>query len=505
MAVQRKIFISYRQADNPDFVDRIRDRLTTQYGDENVFMDFISIPPGVQFADYLRDSMRKCDAVVAIIGPKWVELFKEKAGSFQDDYVRIELGLALELDKPIVPICIAGAKVPAASDLPPELRPLLKNNFAFLERTTFADRIPRVLYGLEAAMRLKGGSAQNKVSTGETPAVKPTPPAEPSAVDKLFDDMFKQPAAEFLNPLNVPKPAEAALSAEDYYNRALDHEAAGNRDGAIADYSEALRLNPRDADSHNNLANLLMENGDMLRAMGHYNRAVQNDPTSALHYNNRGLAHYRGVLEPDYALAIADFTEAIRLQPDYDQPYLNRGAAYAALNDYAAAVADYTEAIRLNPTLASAYYNRGIIRKELGDIDAAIDDYRQASLYAPDDPTIYNNLGIAYSIKGDPVAAIMSFGSSIILKNPEPHLPLFNRANVQFDLANYPAAIKDYGEAIRLKPQFAPAYLSRGGAYYHSGDIAAAIADYEAYLRLQPDDQSVEEALKHLRAGTNPP
>ena len=502
MAVQRKIFISYRQADNPDFVDRIRDRLTAKYGDDNVFMDFVSIPPGVQFVDYIRESMRKCDAVVAIIGPKWVELFQEKAAKFQDDYVRIELGLALELKKPILPICIAGAKVPAESVLPPELRPLLGFNFAFLDRTTFADRIGRVLQGLEEAIQLgtptgepSASGGQNKVSTGETPAAKAdAPPAHPVGSDAWL---------KFFNDAPPTEKPTLQLSAEDYYNRAIDHEAAGNTEAAIDDYSKAIRLNPRYANAYNNLANLLMEAGNEPAAMINYDKAIEHDSNTALFYNNRGLARYRNTIWADYDGAIADFSDAIRLKPDYDEAYLNRGAAYAAKNDYAAAIADYTDAIRLNPKLASAYYNRGTARKELGELDAAIADYDQALVYAPNDATIYNNRGIAHSIKGDAISSLADFSRSIMLNNPEPHLPYYNRANVYFDQGKYAAAIADYGEAIRLNPKFASANLSRGAAYYHLGDMPAAIADYEAYLRLNPDDQAVRDAVQQMREGTN--
>jgi tetratricopeptide (TPR) repeat protein len=511
MAVQRKIFISYRQADNPDFVDRIRDRLTAKYGDDNVFMDFVSIPPGVQFVDYIRDSMRKCDAVIAIIGPKWVELFQEKAAKFQDDYVRIELGLALELGKPILPICIAGAQVPAGSVLPPELRPLLSFNFAFLDRMTFADRIGRVLQGLEEAIQLSKptGGGQNKVSTGETPAVKADQDPFAGWKPNLDEMPSEKPApksflwSKVLEEAGAKARAEMSMSAEDYYNRAIDHEAAGNPKAAIDDYNEAIRLNPRYANAYNNRGNLVMDGGNHPAAMIDYDKAIELDPTNALFYNNRGLLKFHNKIWRDYDDAIADFSEAIRLKPDYDQPYLNRGAAYSAKNDYAAAIADYTEAIRLNPTLASAYYNRGICRKELGELDEAIADYQTAARYAPDDPTIYNNLGIVYSLKGDALQAVVNFSRSILLKNPEMHLPYFNRANVQFDQQNYQTAIEDYSEAIRHNPQFASAYLSRGAAYYHLGDLPAAIADYEAYLHLNPDDQAVRDALQQMHEGTN--
>ena len=54
---------------------------------------------------------------------------------------------------------------------------------------------------------------------------------------------------------------------------------------------------------------------------------------------------------------------------------------------------------------------------------------------------------------------------------------LFNRGNAYFDQRDYPRAIADYSEAIRLNPQYANAYSNRGLAYEELGDHARAAAD----------------------------
>ena len=61
----------------------------------------------------------------------------------------------------------------------------------------------------------------------------------------------------------------------------------------------------------------------------------------------------------DYKGAITDYTQAIRLNPDYADAYYNRGNAKSKLGQHFAAIADYDIAIRLNPDDAGAYYNRG--------------------------------------------------------------------------------------------------------------------------------------------------
>jgi tetratricopeptide (TPR) repeat protein len=158
-----------------------------------------------------------------------------------------------------------------------------------------------------------------------------------------------------------------------------------------------------------------------------------------------GVHYFRG----NYDQAIADYTEAIRLNPQYATAYYNRGSAYRDKNDYDRAITDYTEAIRLNPQYAIAYNNRGVAYRQKNDYDRAIADYNEAIRLNPQDAIAYNNRGYAYHSKND-----------------------------------YDQAIADYTEAIRLNPQDAIAYTNRGNAYKAKGNTARANADYAEAERL---------------------
>lgn len=83
--------------------------------------------------------------------------------------------------------------------------------------------------------------------------------------------------------------------------------------------------------------------------------------------------------QKDYKGAIADYTEAIRLNPNFAEAYNNRGLVRNELGDKQGALADYNTAIKINPNDAEAYNNRGIVRYELGDKLLAIADLQKAS------------------------------------------------------------------------------------------------------------------------------
>ena len=65
-------------------------------------------------------------------------------------------------------------------------------------------------------------------------------------------------------------------------------------------------------------------------------------------YNSGKLYHIDG----QHELAIQDYTEAIRLDPQYAIAYRGRGVVYSDLGQHKRSIQDYDEAIRLNPLFA---------------------------------------------------------------------------------------------------------------------------------------------------------
>jgi tetratricopeptide (TPR) repeat protein len=156
-------------------------------------------------------------------------------------------------------------------------------------------------------------------------------------------------------------------TAEDYFNKANDYVENEQYQLAIDNYTKCLKLETDDANKASAYYNRGVAYGKGLEnytaAIADYTSAIRIEPDAADAYYNRGLAYAK--LE-NYTAAIADYTSAIRIDPDYADAYNNRGNQYEKLENYTAAIADYTSAIRINPEYALAYKNRGIAKENAG-------------------------------------------------------------------------------------------------------------------------------------------
>jgi tetratricopeptide (TPR) repeat protein len=95
--------------------------------------------------------------------------------------------------------------------------------------------------------------------------------------------------------------------------------------------------------------------GEIDKAIADYNEAIRLDPKVAPAFGLRGNAWY---VKKEYDKAIADFNEAIRLDPKLALAFHNRGRIWKAKKEYDKAIADINEAIRLDPKLAMAFNSR---------------------------------------------------------------------------------------------------------------------------------------------------
>jgi hypothetical protein len=119
---------------------------------------------------------------------------------------------------------------------------------------------------------------------------------------------------------------------------------------------------------------------------------------SAEDYFNRADREMRS---RNYQSAIIDYTEAIRLKPDWAQAYSDRGNAYDNLGQYDKAVDDFTEVIRLEPKWISAYSERGHAYSAQRLYRKAVAAYTEAIRLWPDDADLYDSRAIVFDKLGN--------------------------------------------------------------------------------------------------------
>jgi tetratricopeptide (TPR) repeat protein len=91
----------------------------------------------------------------------------------------------------------------------------------------------------------------------------------------------------------------------------------------------------------------------------------------AAYYSNRANAYHE---QGDNGRAIADYNEAIRLDPERAMAFLGRGIAFSDKGDNDRAIADFSELIRLDPKFTRAFVTRGMAFGDKGDNDHAFAD-----------------------------------------------------------------------------------------------------------------------------------
>lgn len=168
-----------------------------------------------------------------------------------------------------------------------------------------------------------------------------------------------------------------------FNNRGRIYEARQQFDLALADYKQAVQLNPHYAKAHKNLAMTYERLGDADNAFASYSKAIELNGKYSGAYNNRALLAER---KGDYAAALKDYDSAVAANSNYLLGYSNRGALLMKLGKMEQAVHDFTTAIELKPHYLDAYKNRAICYLQMNILPQALQDCRQAISLKKSDP-----------------------------------------------------------------------------------------------------------------------
>jgi serine/threonine protein kinase/Flp pilus assembly protein TadD len=295
------------------------------------------------------------------------------------------------------------------------------------------------------------GSSRHSVTENETNVAKvPIPPSPPNP---------GAPPTENLTPVQSHIESGLAFLAKEVVDK------------AVAEFDEAIRLDPKSAVAFagrsyarglapGRIGTAISKKAAWSKrrqdAEGDCDEALRLDPNLALAHAARGMALTLGAPQ-DFTQAMKECDEAIQLKPDSALVHLarahvlsRRGSREDQQLDLKAATKTSNRAISLDSKLVAAYYLRGSLRLNAQNYDAAMEDFEEAHRLDPDNPQAYVQKGMVWKAKGDN-----------------------DRAIHQFNLA------------IQKSPDFMMAYGQRAAAFEAKGDNAKAEADRETMKRLR--------------------
>ncbi len=267
-----------------------------------------------------------------------------------------------------------------------------------------------------------------------------------------------------------------------YVNRGNSYNALGQNKRALKDFNRAIRLNPKHVDAYIGRGSVYGDLEQFDRSLVSYNKAIRLDPQNANAFLNRGKTFFG---KDQYDRAIGDFTKALRLDPELDKAYFNRAGAYFNKEEFDKAIADFSERLKRTPDDALAYKMRAYSYANKNQYNKTISDLTQVLELSPEDVEAYVSRGQAYSEIGKTGKALADFNKAL-KRSPKNAEAYYDRGIVYAEIGEYDRAIADYNRAISINAKDPDDYIARGNAYRHKGQYNNAIADYSKAIRLDP-------------------
>ena len=302
-----------------------------------------------------------------------------------------------------------------------------------------------------------------------------------------------------------------APKAETYLARALVWLSLEQPKGAIADGREAIKLKPELAGGHRLLGKALGLLGDGVSATASYKQATR------LYLDAKDKENAQACLDaiaplqklPPYKYATYAQPSGIALEPDKSaspEEFVRLVRLKYARGGYASALKDINWLLGCEPFHIEALCLRGLIQAQLGQRDLAIADLALAKQQGSDENEVRFCQGQMRLIFKDGYGAIEEFSALIEMAHDRPMAKYFlKRGDSYRQIEELESAFKDYSNAIALDTQNAELYELRGAMQQEMGEGEGAIADYQkaATLWLNEGDwqrhQSVIEKVRSLR------
>jgi tetratricopeptide (TPR) repeat protein len=310
----------------------------------------------------------------------------------------------------------------------------------------------------------------------DRPAVRELPGADQDRLREMVGDALLLVAQGEASRAERQSP-ESARTALDLNRRAADLFAAGEVPRAV--WLQRARL-----------LNLLGDAGGAARAS---DAAAAIPLRSARDQYLVGADH---VAAGRYREAVPHLAAAGRLDPQHFWAAFLQGVCHDALAQDAAALAAYRACLALRPEFPWTWFNRGLVYLRQKDYVNATADFDRVIDLRPADADAYLNRALARSPAGDDRGAAADLTAALDRGAAATRVHLL-RARVLERLGDVAGAARDRAAGMRQEPGDETGWVTRGVARLDA-DLGAALADFEAALKLNPRSLAALQNAAHV-------
>ena len=193
----------------------------------------------------------------------------------------------------------------------------------------------------------------------------------------------------------------------------------GDVDRALQDYEASRDACPAECEAtQSSIAMALYNKGDLDRSIAEFGTAIamakrigkKADKNRSMSLSNRGVARRD---KQDFDAALADFNEALKVDPSNHFAYTGRGETLRLKGDLRGSLADLNKGIQLDPKSPLKFAMRCRTYRYLGDIDRALADCDKSIQFGIDFPPGYTERGLAFEKSGDSARAKADFEAAL--------------------------------------------------------------------------------------------
>ncbi len=304
--------------------------------------------------------------------------------------------------------------------------------------------------------------------------------------------------------------------AETYLARALVWLDLDNPKGAITDSREAIALNPDLAGGHRLLGKALGQLGDGVGAIAAYKQAARCYVADKDKANAQACLDAIGPLRAlpplsGFGYAQPSGTTNGTREEATPAEFVRRVRVKYERGEYAAALKELDWLLGCDPKVVEALCLRGLIQAQLGRREQAVADLALARQLQPEDAAVRFCRGQMRLIFKDGYGAIEEFSALIEAAADKPEAKYFAQRGDSYRLLeDSDQAFKDYSNAIAIDTENARLYELRAQMQKDMGVSEGAIADYQQAATLWLNEgnwqkhQQVVETVRSLRKNSTP-